>query len=232
MPTSRSTAPIGSPTAARGSNSPSAASSPRRVCASFRRGWGVGVDAWRLDQRARVRRRPRVTFCGTRVLSASMADRRHRVAQFGTEEVAEHDSAGRVGSASNQRVGGPRPRMRRRIGSNDTVAPRGAVMIVFVPLSWLSAIAWLLGRSVRVPVGREPTHQPGDSPFPSSTRNDHGRSGPASRPHDPPATRHAQRQPNTSPRPTADGRIVDAAVLKIWILVSSVRITAIAVGES
>ena len=37
-----------------------------------------------------------------------------------------------------------------------------------------------------------------------------------------PQRRHPKRQTNTSPRPQQTARIVDAAVLKIWILVSSV----------
>jgi hypothetical protein len=46
-----------------------------------------------------------------------------------------------------------------------------------------------------------------------------------------PQRRHTQRQTNTSPRPQQTARIVDAAVLKIWILVSSVRATAIDDGK-
>jgi hypothetical protein len=37
-----------------------------------------------------------------------------------------------------------------------------------------------------------------------------------------PQRRHPKRQPNTSPRPQQTACIADAAVLKIWILVSSV----------
>jgi hypothetical protein len=46
-----------------------------------------------------------------------------------------------------------------------------------------------------------------------------------------PQRRHPKRQTNTSLRPQEAARIVDAAVLKIWILVSSVRATALATGE-
>jgi hypothetical protein len=46
-----------------------------------------------------------------------------------------------------------------------------------------------------------------------------------------PQRRHLKRQTNTSPRPKHSARIADAAVLKIWISMSSVRGRAIAVGE-